>query len=356
MFLLLLASVAAFTDVEYETEFKTFLSTHNKVYEEDELQYRFNVFKKSMDDVFEHNSGDHPWEKGLNQFSDVTQQEFEKIYLGYLSRPRKQLSIEPVIEAPTADVDWRGKGALTPIKDQAQCGSCWAFSSTGGMEGAEFIAKGKATSLSEQALVDCSGSYGNQGCNGGIMDNAFKYIKVNGLPVENDYPYTAKGCKCKSFTPVTKLSSFTDVTGGSLGLVIALVQQPISVAVDARKWSSYRSGVFSCSGSTQLNHGVLLVASYDSYWVIKNSFGPNWGMYGFIQLSKQHDCGVTTAASWPTIHPGIRPGIHTERVHPGLPVQETGRPGSVQETVLPGHSGFLGIINHPRPSTFDYNL
>jgi len=300
MFLLLLASVSAFTAVEYETEFKSFLDTYNKVYEGEELQYRFDIFKTSMDDVAAHNAGDHAWEKGINQFSDLTEKEFRKIYLGYLSRSRK-VTIEPVVEAPTADIDWRGKGALTPIKDQAQCGSCWAFSSTGGMEGAEFISKGKATSLSEQALVDCSGSYGNQGCNGGLMDNAFKYIKVNGLPEESAYPYTAKNGKCKSFTPVTKLSSFTDVTGGTSGLAAALVKQPISVAVDARKWSSYKSGVYSCSGLVQLDHGVLLVASYDEYWVIKNSWGPSWGMSGFIQLSKQHDCGATKEPSYPTI-------------------------------------------------------
>jgi len=300
MFLLLLASVSAFTEIEYETEFKSFLTTYNKIYEEEELQYRFGVFKASMDDVSEHNSGEHTYEKGINQFSDLTEKEFQKIYLGYLSRPRK-VSIEPVVEAPTADVDWRGKGALTAVKDQAQCGSCWAFSSTGGMEGAEFISKGKATSLSEQALVDCSGSYGNQGCNGGLMDNAFKYIKENGLPEESAYPYTAKNGKCKSFTPFTKLASFTDVSGGTAGLATALVQQPISVAVDARKWSPYKSGVFECKGLVQLDHGVLLVASYSEYWVIKNSWGPSWGMSGFIQLSKQHDCGATKEPSYPTI-------------------------------------------------------
>jgi cathepsin L len=295
-------SVSAFTDIEYETEFKTFLSDYQKIYEEEELLYRFGIFKKSMDDVLEHNSGNHSYTKGINQFSDLTQIEFEKIYLGFISRPVKKVSIEPVIEEPDADVDWRGKGALTPIKNQGQCGSCWAFSSTGGVEGAEFISKGSVTSLSEQTLVDCSGSYGNHGCNGGLMDNAFKYIKAKGIASESSYPYTGRDGSCKSYSSATKISSYTDVRGGTSGLATAVVKQPISVAVDARKWSSYHGGTYSCSGSPQLDHGVLLVGSYSSYWIIKNSWGPSWGLSGFMQLSKNSgDCGVTQQPSYPTI-------------------------------------------------------
>lgn len=296
------AAVTAFAPSEYEAEFKAFLTTHNKVYEGDELNYRFGIFKASMDEVARHNAANNEWTKGINQFSDLTEAEFRRIYLGYLHRPRK-LSIEPVVEvdAPTEDIDWRGKGALTPIKNQGQCGSCWAFSSTGGLEGAQFVASGKIQSLSEQTLVDCSGSYGNKGCNGGLMDNAFKYVKAKGIASESAYPYTAKDGSCKQYTSVQGCSSFTDVSGGSSGLAKALAGQPISVAVDASKWSSYRSGVFSCSGRPQLDHGVLLVGSFDQYWVIKNSWGASWGMSGFIQLSKTNDCGVTQDPSYPTV-------------------------------------------------------
>merc|ERR1719436_2244969 len=116
----------------------------------------------NFDAIQEHNKGNYSWTKGVNQFTDLTEAEFSRIYLGYIHRPREAVAV--VECGPHADVDWRGKGAMTPIKDQGQCGSCWAFSTTGGVEGVEFVKSGSVTSLSEQSLVDCSGSYGNQGC------------------------------------------------------------------------------------------------------------------------------------------------------------------------------------------------
>merc|ERR1711860_446871 len=228
--------------------------------------------------VLEHNSGNSSWTIGINQFSDLTQAEFEKMMLGYIPRARTTKKVSRS-QSPQADIDWREKsGALTPVKDQGQCGSCWAFSTTGGIEGALYRKQGHATSLSEASLVDCSGSYGNQGCNGGLMDNAFKFVEHKGIPTESAYPY------------VPHVES-------------AIHVQPVSVAVDARKWSSYSSGTFHCTGRTQLDHGVLLVGSYSNYWIIKNSWGEMWGMSGFIQLAKGSgaNCGVDEAASYPTI-------------------------------------------------------
>jgi len=295
MLFFLLAVAFAYTDVEYETHFKTFLKDFEKIYEGDELVYRFGVFKSNFNAIQEHNRGNHSWTQGVNQFTDLTEDEFRRTYLGYIPRPRD--TAEFVVEEHLADIDWRGKGAMTPIKDQKQCGSCWAFSSTGGIEGAEFVKSGSVTSLSEQSLVDCSGSYGNQGCNGGLMDNAFKYVKAKGIPTEASYPYTARDGSCKTYTSATKISTYTDVKS----LETPLAKQPISVAVDAAKWSSYRSGTYSCSGRVSLDHGVLLAGSYSGYWIIKNSWGTSWGLNGFMQLSKTNDCGVTQAASYPTI-------------------------------------------------------
>merc|ERR1712226_1268539 len=158
----------------------------------------------------------------------------------------------------------------------------------------------------EQQLVDCSGSYGNQGCNGGLMDNAFKYYlgKGKGAAAEEAYPYTGRDGSCKTFTPVVEISKFTDVPAKDEdGLKTAVTQQPVSIAVDARKWQSYRGGVFTgCGALVQLDHGVLAVGYSDSYWKVKNSWGTSWGESGFIRLTMgQNECGLSNAASWPTV-------------------------------------------------------
>merc|ERR1719170_1750 len=190
-----------------------------------------------MDTIQEHNSGNHTWTMGINQFSDLTPEEFERIHLGYIHRPNSQKNYADLsgIEAAN-DIDWTTKGAVTPIKDQAQCGSCWTFSTTGSTEGANFVSKSELKSLSEQQLVDCSGSYGNQGCNGGLMDNAFKYYlgKGKGAAAESAYPYTGRDGSCKAFTPVVEISDFSDVPAKSeSGLKTAVTQQPVSIALDA---------------------------------------------------------------------------------------------------------------------------
>jgi cathepsin L len=307
LFLLFVGIAHGFTQLEYEVGFAGFLKKHNKVYEGDEIIYRFGVFKEKMDEIFEHNSGNHSWTMGINQFSDLTAQEFERIHLGYIHRPNRVRNYADFsgVEAPN-DIDWTTKGAVTPVKDQAQCGSCWAFSTVGSTEAAHFFKSGSLVSLSEQQLVDCSGSYGNQGCNGGLMDNAFKYYlgKGGGAATETSYPYTAKDGSCKSFTVAATIAKYTDVPEKDEdSLKTALASTPVSIAVDARKWQSYRGGVFTgCTGSVQLDHGVLAVGytSGDS-WKVKNSWGSSWGEQGFIRLKiDSNECGLANAASWPT--------------------------------------------------------
>merc|ERR1712130_30715 len=278
------------------------MGEYNKVYEGDEIVYRYGKFRDSMDKVLEHNMGNKTWTIGINQFSDLTQAEFEKMMLGYLPRMRATKSVSRDIPSntPLADVDWRKvQGALTEVKDQGPCGSCWAFSAVGGIEGALFRKTSKVTSLSESSLVDCSGSYGNQACNGGLMDNAFKYVEAEGIPTEKSYQYVPFKRSCKKYPIFTKIATFKDVTD----LESAIRVQPVSVAVDARKWSSYSGGTFSCTGKTELDHGVLLVGSYSKYWVVKNSWGSIWGLSGFIQIAKGKgaNCGIDQAASYPSI-------------------------------------------------------
>ena len=210
--------------------------------------------------------------------------------------------------------NWATKGAVTPIKDQGQCGSCWSFSTTGSVEGCTFIATGKLVSLSEQDLVDCSTAQGDQGCDGGLMDDAFQYIIQNkGIDTESCYPYTAEDGTChysKSCCGAT-ITGYTDVTSGDeKALLEAVYKTPVSIAIDASQSSFqfYSGGVYSDSGcsSQQLDHGVLAVG-YGStggsdYWIVKNSWGSSWGLSGYIWMARNDNnmCGVATMPSYPT--------------------------------------------------------
>ena len=186
---------------------------------------------------------------------------------------------------------------MTGIKNQGQCGSCWAFSTTGGLEGLSKLAYGTLESFSESQLVDCSGAYGNHGCNGGLMDNAFKFVKAKGIVHEDEYPYVPKVNKCKIATGDFKISGYTDVKSCT-ALANAITGRPVSVAVDASNWSPYKSGIFS-NCRTQLNHGVTLVGVKDGNWWVKNSWGPSWGEQGFIRVKTGNTCGICNAASYP---------------------------------------------------------
>jgi cathepsin L len=258
----------------------------------------------------------------MNKFGDMPFHEFHAKYTGYNQVKRDFIRsrnapahLLGAHEGNPASVDWRTKNAVTPVKDQQQCGSCWAFSATGSMEGAWAIKKTALVSLSEQQLVDCSTSQGNEGCNGGLMDYAFEYVIANkGITTEALYPYKAVDQKCKKPLPkaAITISSYVDVASGDdTALETAVAMGPTSVAIEADQpaFQFYKSGIFADpSCGTQLDHGVLAVG-YNSqgakkYWIVKNSWGADWGNAGYIWMARKTgagECGINSENSYPVV-------------------------------------------------------
>jgi cathepsin L len=316
---LVLVSVSGFrSERQYQREFSRFVKSFNKRYTTDEFFARFNIFKTNLDLIEEHNSQSSSSKMGVNAFADMTSEEMAGRMNGYrpINKVRNVLPLRLPKNLPTS-LDWNMKGAVTPIKDQGQCGSCWSFSATGSIEGAVFLKTGNLTSLSEQQLMDCSHPEGDDSCEGGLMDDAFQFVIDNkGICAEADYPYKAKDEKCqKTCTSVATITDFADVAfdekkpNDETALMAAVQLGPVSIAIEADQpvFQLYTSGIIdSKSCGTNLDHGVLIVGygtdntTNKDYWVVKNSWGPKWGEKGFVRLARNANmCGLNSAASYP---------------------------------------------------------
>jgi len=319
-------SFAQFAAPEMKFLWHTWKQINNKVYHETEEIKRFAIFVENYFRIKKHNSENHGFKMALNKFADLTKEEFKTQNIRGLlvtdehkeeMRLREQLNhydVDYSVLAVPASVDWRDKGGVTPVKDQGQCGSCWAFSSTGALEGLNFVKTGKLLSFSEQQLVDCEKD--DQGCNGGLMDHAFAYTAQKGIELESDYPYKAVDQKCKYAKKKAQNvnKGFSDVAKNSPdALKAALVVQPVAVAIEADEdsFQFYSSGVVKSGCGAELDHGVLAVGyttvNGDEAFIVKNSWNSSWGDKGYVMIStdgKANDgagvCGILSMASYPT--------------------------------------------------------
>jgi C1A family cysteine protease len=301
-------AVSAFSEIEYQNRFVEWIDMFDKQYSHEEFFGRYNTFKSWVDFVEAHNAANFTWKAGINQFSDLTPAEFQAKHLNGLAATATDLIPLPESEevfTPSNDVDWRSKGAVTPVKNQGQCGSCWAFSAVGIVEGWGAIAGGTGLlDLAEQQLVDCAGAFGNHGCQGGWHDKAVDYLaSAGGSCLQTDYPYTARNGQCKkTCTPKVKPNK-SQMGTTEQALTTALNRAPVGVAVDASGgFQSYHSGVFQGPCGKQLNHAILAVgftSGSPSYWIVKNSWGTTWGASGYILMAQgQNLCGINQHTAW----------------------------------------------------------
>ena len=309
---------------DYNTlnKFNKFIKDYNKRYNSTEYKYRYNVFLKNIEHIERVNQENRGYELGLNKFADLTNTEFIGMYTGYKGKQTNhsklvQINKNHFLQNHPDYVDWRASGLVTNIKDQGQCGSCWAFSAVATLEG-QFAKKNKSLeSLSEQNLVDCAYNFGNEGCDGGWPNAALSYVRYNhGIDDEDDYPYQAidENCVYNKSDSVTSLHLVHNISSGNETELLTSLATigPISVAIDAEDdFQFYKSGIFkslSCSNTT-LDHAVTAIGygidkvGNNSFYIIKNSWGTDWGMDGYIYFSMSipNMCGIATASCYPII-------------------------------------------------------
>ncbi|XP_059194928.1 cathepsin S-like [Centropristis striata] len=320
----LCAGARAAFDSQLDVHWELWKKTHEKTYQNEvEDVRRRELWEKNLMMIAMHNleasMGLHTYELSMNHMGDLTTEEILQSY-ATLSPPTDIQRAPSAFAGMTgaaapATVDWRDKNCVTKVKMQGACGSCWAFSAAGALEGQWAKKTGKLVDLSPQNLVDCSGKYGNHGCNGGFMHKAFEYVKDNqGIDSDASYPYTGQSQQCR-YNPSYRAANCTGYSflpegdEGAMKEALATIG-PISVAIDATRprFAFYRSGVYDDPSCTQkVNHGVLAVGygtlNGQDYWLVKNSWGVKFGDQGYIRMArnKADQCGIALYGCYPTM-------------------------------------------------------
>jgi len=310
----LFLTLAVASSVLTSPEFESFKKTHGKTYTGEEHEYRFSVFTETLKTIEERNAFGEA-KHAVNKFADLTPEEFKAMYLGY--RPKKNgFRVEadiPLTNITAAkSIDWRSHSPsiLTAVKNQGQCGSCWAFSATEQIETDVAIATGKLLTLSPQQITSCDKT--DLGCNGGNTETAYEYVvKAKGIEPNADYPYTSgkKGktgtCKFTKSDVSAKITGYKTISSNKRGeakMMTQIANSPISVCVDAETWQTYDSGIVGKSCGASLDHCVQAVGYQASgkkpYWIVRNSWAADWGEKGYIYVEAGIDaCGIAKDAT-----------------------------------------------------------
>lgn len=292
--------------------FQKYIAEHGKSYSAGELAQRERIFSDNLEKVKAHNreyhAGVHTWWATMNHLADMTPDEFQAL------RSKKiDPSQHPVVQLTAAvggnpdSIDWREKGAVTPVKNQGGCGSCWAFSATETMESAYQVASGKLLTLAPQTYVNCvknpNTCGGTGGCEGATMELAFNLTVQTGIALESDIPYRGSDQTCKAYKAAVKCTGYVkNPTNDAAAFETALATMPQAITVAAGAWQFYGGGLFKgCSSglfkSNTLDHGVQAVGYTQDYWIVRNSWGASWGEKGFIRISRANDAKTFTDSS-----------------------------------------------------------